>query len=386
MDSDQFFSSSHFDPRGSDKKKERVMPDGVLAGSSYPRLEISLEKIRHNTETLVNMCHRSGIRVAGVTKMVCGCEEIARAFVKGGIDSIADSRIENLKRLRTIELPKLFLRLPMISQASEVVEYADFSLNSEMETIRALAVQAGLQGRMHGVILMVDLGDLREGIYDQTETLRTVEEILKLASINLAGIGTNLTCYGGVIPTRDNLTKLVDIKRMIEGTFGIVLDIVSGGNSSSLHLVEENAMPEGINHLRLGESIVLGRETAFGRQIFDTHDDCFKLITEIIEIKDKPSLPAGVIGLDAFGQKPRFVNKGIRKRAISAIGRQDVTPENIIPDDDDMVILGASSDHLILDITECREAYKVGGLVSFKLSYEGLVRSMTSEYVSKIFR
>jgi ornithine racemase len=379
-----FFSSLCF-PRF-EHKKEVVMSDGTLAGSSYPRLEISLEKIKHNTETLVNMCHRSGIRVAGVTKMFCGHEEIAKAFVKGGIDSIADSRIENLKRLHAIKLPKLLLRLPMISQTREVVEYADFSLNSEITAIRALAAQAGLQGRTHGVILMFDLGDLREGICDQTETLRTVEETLKLESINLVGIGTNLTCYGGVIPTKENLTRLVDIKRMIEGTFDIVLEIVSGGNSSSLYLVEENAMPEGINHLRLGESIVLGRETSYGHQIFGTFDDCFKLVAEIIEVKNKPSIPVGETGLDAFGQKPRFVNKGIRKRAICAIGRQDITPESMIPDDEDMVILGASSDHLILDITECHEAYKVGELVSFKLSYEGIVRSMTSEYVSKSFR
>lgn len=357
-----------------------------LAESSYPRLEISLDKIKHNTETLVRMCRRSGIRVTGVTKVFCGHEVIARAVVAGGIDAIADSRIENLKRLRDIKLPKLFLRLPMISQASEVVEYADISLNSEIETIRALSAEASLKDRTHKVILMIDLGDLREGIIDQTEMLRTVEETLKLERIIVAGIGTNLTCYGGVIPTKDNLARLVELKRMIERNFDIVLDIVSGGNSSSLHLVEEEAMPDGINQLRLGESIVLGRETAYGHQIIGTYDDCFKLIAEIIEIKDKPSIPAGELGLDSFGNKPSFVDKGIRKRAICAIGKQDVVPESIVPDDGDIVILGASSDHLILDVTECHRTYKVGGLVSFKLTYGGILSSMTSEYVSKSFR
>jgi predicted amino acid racemase len=274
----------------------------------------------------------------------------------------------------------------MISQAGEVVEYADISLNSEIETIRALSVEANLKDRTHKVILMFDLGDLREGIIDQTEMLRTVEETLKLERIIVAGIGANLTCFGGVIPTKDNLARLVELKRTIERNFDIVLDIVSGGNSSSLHLVEEEAMPEGINQLRLGESIVCGRESAYGHQIIGTYDDCFKLIAEIIEIKDKPSIPAGEIGLDAFGNKPSFVDKGIRKRAICAIGKQDVFPESIVPDDGDIVILGASSDHLILDVTECHRTYKVGGLVSFKLNYVGIMRSMTSEYVSKSFR
>lgn len=356
-----------------------------LAEPSYPRLEISLDKIRHNTEILVRMCRRGGIRVTGVTKVFCGHEVIAEAMVAGGVNEIADSRITNLKRLRDIKLPKVLLRLPMISLASEVVEYADISLNSEIETIRALSAEACLKEKDHKVILMFDLGDLREGIIDQTEMLRTVAATLELERIILAGIGTNLTCYGGVIPTKENLTRLVELKITIERSFDIDLEIVSGGNSSSLHLIEEGMMPDGINQLRLGESIVLGRETAYGQQIIGTYDDCFKLIAEIIEIRDKPSIPVGELGLDSFGNYPSFVDKGIRKRAICAIGKQDIVPESIVPDDGDIVILSASSDHLILDVTECQRAYKVGGLVSFKLTYGGILSSMTSEYVSKCF-
>lgn len=357
-----------------------------LAQASFPRLEISLAKIRRNTETLVRLCWRSRIHVAGVTKVFCGHPLIARAMVAGGINVIADSRIENLKRLRDIELPKLLLRLPMISQAGEVVEYADISLNSEIETIKALSAEASFKDRTHKVILMFDLGDLREGIIDPTEMLRTVEQALQLKRIIVAGIGANLTCYGGVIPTKDNLDKLIELKRTMESRFDIDLDIVSGGNSSSLHLVEEQTMPDEINQLRLGESIVLGRETAYGRRISGTYDDCFKLIVEIIEIKDKPSIPTGELGLDSFGNKPSFVDRGVRKRTICAIGKQDVVPENLIPDDREIIILGASSDHLILDVTESDSLYRVGDLVSFKLTYGGILSSMTSEYVGKSFR
>lgn len=356
-----------------------------LAGSRYPRLEISLDKIRHNAETLVRLCRRRGIRVAGVTKAVCGHALIARAMVAGGIDAIADSRIENLKRLCDIKLPKMLLRLPMISQASEVVKYADISLNSEIETIRALSAEASLQERTHQVVLMFDLGDLREGIMDQSEMLRIVGDTLPLKWITVAGIGANLTCYGGVIPTKANLARLVELRGTIERGFDIKLDIVSGGNSSSLHLVERETMPVGINQLRLGEAIVLGRETAFGRQVFGTHADCFKLIAEIIEIKDKPSIPTGELGLDSFGNRPSFVDRGTRRRAICAIGKQDVVPESIVPDDRDIVIVGASSDHLILDVTQCQRAYHVGGLVSFKVTYAAILSCMTSEYVSKHF-
>jgi ornithine racemase len=352
----------------------------------YPRLEISLQKIRHNTETLVRMCRKSGIRVAGVTKAFCGNREVASAMVAGEIDALADSRLENLQRYKDFKLPKLLLRLPMISQASEVVEIADISLNSELETIKALSREAILQDRVHRVILMFDLGDLREGIIDPAELLRTAQETTKLAGIRLAGIGTNLTCLGGVIPTQENLSKLVSLKRSIEEHLNTPINIVSGGNSSSLHLLAEGGMPPEINHLRLGESILLGRETAYGRSIHGLYDDSFLLVLEIIEVKEKPSLPIGEIGMDSFGNKPVFVDKGIRIRAICAIGKQDIDPISMLPKDKDIHIEGASSDHLILDVTDSPRRYKVGSLVPFELTYGGILRSMSSAYVRKVIQ
>jgi predicted amino acid racemase len=366
-------------------RRSIVLPAGPTE-TKYPRLEITLHKIKHNTETLVKMCNRIGIRVAGVTKVFCGHPEIAGAMIEGGIDIIADSRVENLKRLKLAKLPKLLLRLPMISQIDEVVEYADISLNSEVETMERLSDTAISKGKIHKIILMIDLGDLREGIIEEAEIFDAVEKTLTLKGITLIGIGTNLTCYGGVVPDKENLSKLVRLRNTIENKFAVNIEVVSGGNSSSLYLVKTGDMPNGVNQLRLGESIVLGRETSFGSQIEGTCDDCFKLIAEVIEIRKKPSLPIGEIGMNAFGNKPSFVDKGIRKRAICAIGKQDVNTENLIPDDKAISILGASSDHLILDVTDCGSIDKVGDTVSFKLTYGGILSCMNSEYVAKVFR
>jgi len=350
---------------------------------SYPKLEISLEKIKCNTRKIVELCKRNSIEVAGVTKVFCAITDVAEALVDSGVKMLADSRIENLKKLKHINVPKLLLRLPMISQSDEVVEYADISLNSEIETIKALSQSALNKGLKHKIILMVDLGDLREGIFEEGNLYDTVEEILKLDNLELIGVGTNLTCYGGIVPKQDNLGRLVSLKEKIEERFSINLDIISGGNSSSLYLLNDDKMPQGINHLRLGESLVLGRETAYGNQLEDTFDDCFKLIVEIIEIKDKPTVPIGEIGMDAFGNKPSFIDKGIRKRAICAVGKQDVSMGDIIPYDEKLSILGSSSDHLILDITDSNCLYKVGDKVSFKLSYGGILSTATSEYIYK---
>lgn len=351
----------------------------------YPRIKINLEKVRKNTETIVNRCDNLGISVAGVTKVFCADLKIVKAYIDGGVRYLADSRIENLMNLENIDIPKILLRLPMISEAEEVVQYADISLNSEIETIKALSKIAIEKNTVHKIILMIDLGDLREGLFKDEDIYATVEEILKLEGIELIGIGTNLTCYGGIIPRQENLSRLVELKNCIARKYGIELEIISGGNSSSLHLVFENKIPEGINQLRLGESLVLGRETAFGNRIEGTFDDAFILEVEAIELKDKPSVPIGEIGMDAFGNKPEFIDRGIRKRMICAIGKQDIDLGDIIPLDEDIIILGGSSDHLLLDVTDSKIEYKVGDKIKFKLKYGGILKAMTSIYVKKIY-
>lgn len=351
----------------------------------YPRVEVDLNKLEHNVKYIVNKCNSKGIKVAGVTKVFCGDPKIAKAYVDGGVSFLADSRIENLKKLKDFDIPKILLRLPMQSEAEDIVEYADVSLNSEMDTIKILSKKAVDAGKVHKIILMIDLGDLREGYFKEEEIYEAVEEILKLKGIKLEGIGTNLTCYGGIIPREDNVGKLIKVAEKIKNNYNIDLEIISGGNSSSLHLIFNDNMPEGINQLRLGESLVLGRETAFGDKIEDTFDDAFTIVVEAIELKEKPSIPIGEIGMDAFGNKPTFTDRGIRKRMICAIGKQDIDLENIVPVDDDLIILGGSSDHLILDVTNSKIDYSVGDKIRFKLDYGGILSSTTSEYVKRVY-
>jgi len=350
---------------------------------NYPALKVNLAKLESNTRLLVEKCAARGINVSAVTKVFCGMPEIAVAMVKGGASYLADSRIENLKKLRVFNIPKMLLRIPMLSQVEEVIEYADISLNSEYKVIKALSDEAVKKGKVHQIILMVDLGDLREGVWVD-DVMDYVDKITKLEGIKLIGIGTNLTCYGAVIPNEENLSKLVEIANNIEKKYNIKLSIVSGGNSSSIYLVEKGTIPKGINNLRLGESIVLGNETAYGERIDGTYNDCFTLCAEIIELKEKPSVPIGEIGVDAFGNKPTFVDRGIRKRAILAIGKQDVRIDGLIPMDEDIIILGASSDHMIVDVTDCKKDYDIGDIIEFRMDYGALLSVATSDYVKKI--
>ncbi len=350
----------------------------------YPKIEINIDKLKHNTRTIVNLCKQNGIMTLfGVTKVVASDIKCMNVLIDSGITHIAESRIMNLKTISHCKRPKVLLRLPMANEVDDVVQYADISLNSELDTITLLNKAAKKQKKVHQIILMFDLGDLREGIWYEDDYLTIIDKILNLSHIRLIGIGTNLTCYGAIIPTQENLNMLVDIKNQIEKRFNVTLNIISGGNSSSLPLLFNHQLPKEINNLRIGEAIFLGRETAYEEEIKTCYQDVFTLKTQIIELKEKPSMPIGERGVDAFGQKPNYEDVGLMTRAILAIGKQDVYPGNIWPIDNNIKILGASSDHLILDATKGN--YKIGDIISFRMNYGGLLQLMTSKYVKKIY-
>ncbi len=348
----------------------------------YPQIIIDLEKIRENSKLILEKCSAVGINPCAVTKVTCADLNVAKALVDSGFQELADSRIENIIKLKEHfqdKIKTLLLRIPMQSQGADVVRYCDTSLNSEISTIKVLNQEAIKQNKIHNIIIMVDLGDLREGIWpSEIESIK--EQVDKLSNIEMVGLGVNLTCYGGVIPTTENLGMLLHLKNTLEQK-GPKLRIISGGNSSSINLVLDRTIPEGINHLRLGESLFLGRETIDRGHIKDTHLDAFKVVGEIVELKEKPSIPIGKIGQDAFGNSPTFEDKGTHTRAIVAIGRQDIDL-NLEPINPHMEILGGSSDHLIIDVTKANNL-KVGDKVEFIPSYGSLLQAMTSPYIHK---
>lgn len=349
----------------------------------YPQIEVKLPKLKHNVKVLKDICHENGVKMWAVTKCFCAMPEIAEAIVEAGADMLADARIVNLKKLKDLKVKKVLLRIPMHSEVDEVVEYADYSLNSELSTLSLLSEAAIKKSKVHNVIIMIDLGDLREGVWpDELENF--LDQATTLKGISIRGFGVNLTCYGGVIPDEKNLGRLVDISRNMADKYNLDLEILSGGNSSSFYLLTEGRLAKGINNLRLGELILLGRETAYGKLVDGLNTDAFKLKAQIVELKEKPSVPIGTIGMDAFGNNPTFEDRGVIKRAIIAVGRQDIDPYNMHPLDEKIDILGSSSDHTILDITNSDTNYKVGDIVEFSVDYGCLLKSMTSEYVTKV--
>lgn len=355
-----------------------------------PRLEIHLDKIYHNANELVARLALRGISVTGVTKAALGSIEIANTMLQAGVTSLGDSRIENIKAMVLAgnnglikEALTMLIRSPMLSQAAEVVRYADISCNTEIEVIKKLSVEAHKQGRMHQVILMVELGDLREGILPE-DLLGTVSVVLDLPNIRLKGIGTNLACRSGVSPDATNMAMLSELASHIESAFDLTLELVSGGNSANIQWALNDAQGSAgrINNLRLGEAIFLGCETLHRQPIEGLYSDAITLVAEVIESKLKPSEPTGVIAQSAFGETTPVIARGMVRQAILAIGIQDVDASGLQAPAG-IRILGASSDHLVLEAVD--GDLRVGDEVIFALNYSALVRAMTSPFVSKHF-
>lgn len=349
----------------------------------HPLMRVDLGKITRNAQVAADLCHKAGLTVMGVTKAFCAEPAIAEAMLRGGVDWLADSRVQNLAKLKAagLKAPLCLLRLPMLSEAAEVVSLADMSLVSELATAKALAEAALAQGRTHKITLMVDLGDLREGLLPQN-ILHAAKEMSRLKGLELHGLGVNFACYGAVLPTREKLEALVALAGDIRRETGVELPVVSGGNSANIYLVPQG-IPRGVTNLRLGEGILLGRETSFRQPVEGAFTDAFILEAEVIELQVKPSLPDGEIGTDAFGQKPVYEDRGPRRRAILAIGRHDVRVDDLLPLEPGASILGASSDHLIMDVTDAPRPLAVGSVLRFNVQYGALISAMMSPYVTK---
>ena len=351
---------------------------------SSPRLEVDLEAVGHNARHLVAALGARGIRVVGVTKSVLAWANVARALVDAGVVGLGDSRVENLAALRHrgFDAPLTLVRSPMPSQVDAVVRNADVSLNTEDTVLRSLAAAATRQATTHGVVLMVELGDLREGV-PMVDVVEMARSIRHLPWLERTGIGTNLSCQSGVVPDQQKMDELSGLAEEVEVACDVELAVVSGGNSASLAWALSTPDVGRIDELRLGEAILLGIDPLDRRPIEGLRQDGFRLVAEVIEVKTKPSTPWGDVAQSAFGAvRPTDspAPSGTQRRAILALGRQDVDPDGLIAPAG-FTVLGASSDHLVIDIGT--HDVSVGEEVGFGLGYGALLRASTSPFVAK---
>ncbi|MFA6201131.1 MAG: alanine/ornithine racemase family PLP-dependent enzyme [Bacteroidales bacterium] len=348
---------------------------------------LNKSKLKSNFEFLNKLFKEKDIKWAVVSKILCGNKEYLEELLSYDITQICDSRIVNLKMVKQINpnVETIFIRPPAKRAVKKVVQFADISMNTEIETIKLLSEEAQIQNKIHKIIIMIELGELREGIMREG-LIDFYSKVFNLKNIEVVGIGTNLSCLYGVLPNHDKLIQLSLYKQLIELKFNRKITYISGGSSVTIPLIFQNLLPKGINHFRVGETLFLGTDVYNNTVLKKFKTDIFTLFSEIIELIEKPTIPMGEMGTNVEGHSVTFDETRIGEtsyRAIIDLGLLDVDVSHIIPKDQNISIVGSSSDMIVIDLSRNTKKYKVGDLLEFKLDYVGILRVLNSKYIEK---
>lgn len=351
-------------------------------------LKLYRDKLRDNYHFLDRLFKENGIKWGITTKLLCGHEAYLKEVAELGIGEMHDSRISNLRKIKELnpEVLTLYIKPPPRDIIESVVKYADASLNTELTTLHALSEEAQRQGRVHKVIIMIEMGDLREGVMRE-DLLDFYEKVFNLPALEVIGIGTNLNCMHGVMPDEDKLIQLALYKQLIELQFDKSIPLVSGGTTVTIPLLLRNQLPQGVNHFRVGEALFFGKDLFSQGIIEGMHGGVLELYSQIIEIAEKPKVPSGDLGQNPQGKVTEINEDEYGKtsyRAILDIGYLDINPDHLINVHDDVRIADASSDMLILDVGDNKNNYKVGDFIRFRMEYMGALGIMNSDYIDKI--
>lgn len=319
--------------------------------------------------------------------MLCGNETFLKEVLALPFAEFCDSRISNLKTIKALSpnAQTVYIKPVPLTFVEDVVKYADVSFNTEVETLSVLSATAVSLNKIHKVVIMIEMGELREGV-NRDRLIEFFSKILKLPNIQIVGIGTNLTCMNGVLPDYRKMKELNECRKKIENYFDVAIPYISGGASVALPLLMNGEMPGYINHFRVGETLFFGTNVYDNSFIEGMHHNVFTLHAEIIEIKEKPNIPEGKFGRNLTGEEKNFSIVKLNaksKRAIIDVGLLDLLPENIKPVNKNLKIVGGSSDMLVLDLDHSYKKYRVGDTVSFRINYMALLRLMNSGYVEK---
>lgn len=351
-------------------------------------ITLDREKLRFNFEYLNNVFKHDEIEWAIVTKVLCGNKLYLKEVLNLGIKQLCDSRVSNIRRIKELsdDVETIYIKPPPHGFIPQIIEYADISFNTELKTLKLLSKEAQKQSKRHKIVIMVELGELREGVM-RDELLNFYEAIFELPNIEVIGIGTNLSCLYGVLPNHDKLIQLILYKELIAAKFDRNIKYVSGGSSVSISLLNNGTLPKGINHFRIGETLFLGTDVYNDTLLDGMHNDIMILYAEIIELTEKPIVPDGTMGTNveghSFNLPDQLDGSKTTIRAILDVGLLDIDSSHIIPTKNEIGILGSSSDMLVVDLGDNPFEYKTGDLISFRLDYVSLLRVMNSKYIEK---
>lgn len=357
-------------------------------------LIINTDIIMDNIRKLNEFLGKYDVQWSIIMKVLGGNDVVLKKILESDelnrVHSIGDSHLSCLKKIKNIkpDARTIYIKPPALDQIKNVITYADISLNSSIRTIKALNKEADRQNKRHQVIVMIELGELREGVV-RDNLLNFYRQVFELDNIEVIGIGTNLGCMYGIEPTFDKLIQLCLYKKIVELSFNHKFELVSGGSSITLPLVGRGKRPKEVNHFRIGESVFFGTSPFDGKKFRNLSTKAFEFKANIIEFARKDSQPDGVLGDGSVGNvvlNNDSNNHDKVNRAILDFGLVDVDVDDITPVDKNIHFAGTTSDMTVytIDGEKVKDKYRVGGHISFQPNYMAVARLMNTDFVTKV--
>ncbi|OYT15248.1 MAG: amino-acid racemase [Bacteroidetes bacterium 4572_77] len=362
------------------------------------QLIIHKDEIQENIKKLNAFFKKHDVEWSLITKVFSGdidfLNNVLTPEIIQDINSIGDSRLTSMKNLKKInpDMKTIYLKPPAEIYAEDIVKYADISLNTQYKTIAALNKAAIKQQKNHKVIIMIELGELREGV-NRANLIEFYQKIFELSNIEVIGLGANLGCMYGVEPTYDKLLQLVLYKELINEKFNKKLKLVSGGSSITLPLIEQNFIPKGVNHFRIGEAAFFGTSPMDNEAFATLSTNTFEFHANIIELEKKAIVPDGVIQDANVGHTAEYDEGDIGETTYKAIldfGILDVDINDITAFDQGIEFVGTTSDMTVVDLVKNKnedgtQKYRVGHTIAFKPNYMAVARLLNSKFIDKKF-
>jgi len=357
-------------------------------------LVVKTENIIRNIQKLDDFLKKQNIQWSLVSKVLSGdisfLKKILTDDIVNRLHSVGDSRLSSLKTIKKLnpELITIYIKPPAQSLVSNIVRYADISVNTSFQTIEALSTEAVKQKKIHKILIFIELGELREGVVREN-IVEFYKKVFNLPNIEIIGIGSNLGCMYGIEPTYDKLLQLSLFKQLLEQMFNKKIPLISGGSSITLPLISRKLVPKAINHFRIGEAAFFGTSPLDNKRFQKLSTDTFRFNANVIELEEKNSVPDGVISDASIGHTSELLeNEPLYKtyRAIMDFGILDVDVNDIKPKDENINFIGTTSDMTVYDIgqninSQLKAKYQVGNKMTFIPNYMATARLMNSKFI-----
>jgi len=364
------------------------MPAKKQTPTRLPRLKIEAAKIKANAEAVIKKCKSQKIEVWPVIKAAAGYTPLIDVILSAKPAGVFDSSILDLAKTfdkKTVSndkngrLRRGVLKLPALDELGKYknefskIDVIFVSELKHIETINETIKNAK-------IVIMADSGDLREGV-PLGEIDSFIKSAIKFKNVELFGIATNHACFSGMIPTEAAIEYFTEKIEATEKKHGLKFEMVSGGNSSLLGLIERKSLHPKINNVRVGEAIFLGTDVLTRQPLAWLNQKTFKVEAAIVECREKDPISDGVRTGNAFGEFLNFERKPLKnghkyKRAIVDLGKKHFIVNGLKPLEQGIFVLGASSDYMILDVTECARNITCGSTFEFSLDYPALMSAM----------